>query len=294
MALPHWLHIALIVVCTVNAVSSVAAVTLNGLIMFTIRKSPSLQKPAFVLLFALALNDFMTGFVVQPLFIWRMIERTGTGKLLKSIWVDKMEIVIRLSSITITVLLHTAVSFDRFLALHLKTRYRSIVTIKRSVAVCLLLWIGGTGTTVVGVLIKNGSFTKLFLIFLPISLLLTSTLFIANSRTLARQQKKVCDTCNEQFNSSGNKENQTRLDLARYSKILSSLKYAFGAFVVFYLPIVFVVVANSIFPPRYRGAFLIGKLANTITLTNSAVNPLLYYWKVPGMRLEFKRIFNRF
>ena len=271
MALPHWLHIALIVVCTVNAVSSVAAVTLNGLIMFTIRKSPSLQKPAFVLLFALALNDFMTGFLVQSLFIWRMIERTGTGKLLKSIWVDKMEIVIRLSSITITVLLHTAVSFDRFLALHLKTRYRSIVTIKRSIAVCLLLWIGGTGTAVVGVFNKSGKFTELTLIFVPICLLLTFIVFLANSRKLVKQQKKV-----EELNSSGNKENQTPFDLARFGKILSSLKYAFGAFVVFYLPGVFIAIVNSITPIRFRGAILVGEVSSTITLTNSAVNPLLY------------------
>ena len=292
MVLPNGARFVVVAACVVNAFSCAASVTFNGLAMFIIKKSPSLHKPAFILLFALALTDFITGFLVQPFFVLKMVTILRERIDLRSLWVQKLDAVlgyIRVSSIIITVLHLTAVNFDRFLALHMKTRYRLIVTVKRAMVASVVLWIAGIGMAVVEPVNKS---QKHVMAPLLVCLFLILILFIVNSRKLVRQQNAVATLrSNGQTSSSGNHQEVSGVETARYKAILTSLKYCFGAFLISYLPFLAVNALSSRFNLfSSTSAWVVIPVVVTISLTNSAVNPVLYYWKIPVVRSEIRRL----
>ena len=191
MALPHWVHPVFITLSIVLAMSCVVSTTFNGLTMIVIRKSHSLHKPSFILLFELALIDFITGLIVQPFYIWKLVVLTQTSKDSLNVCVKRVDEFsghVRMASVAITALLLTAVSFDRFLALHLKTNYQVTVSIKRAIAVSVLLWIGGIGVVAIAV----GSKIKQFMVMvLGFCVFVTLAIFIANRRALVKNLQRV-------------------------------------------------------------------------------------------------------
>ena len=61
------------ILVTVNGSLAIFAFLSNLVIIVTVIKTPSLQKPCNILLSNLAFADFLTGVIVQPMFIvWRL------------------------------------------------------------------------------------------------------------------------------------------------------------------------------------------------------------------------------
>jgi hypothetical protein len=121
--------------------TTVTATTLNALILFSIGKTSSLHKPSFVLLANLALIDFLAGAVAEPLvFIANVAALERWSNLFCFCSLGARVVGYWLGSISLYTL--TVISVDRLLAIRLKNRYRSIVTVKRVAAVLLPWWIG--------------------------------------------------------------------------------------------------------------------------------------------------------
>lgn len=59
--------------CVVSIISSLVAVTANGLVLWAIKKTPSLHTPSSALIFVLATSDFAVGAFVQPLVVIKLI-----------------------------------------------------------------------------------------------------------------------------------------------------------------------------------------------------------------------------
>ena len=129
----------LIIKCVVNAVFSLTALVGNGLVLGAIWKTPSLHSPSNILLFGLASSDFGVGLIVQPLYVTLQIIEVVTKEYFTSAWTSyRITQAIFVSSTLLTI---TAVSVDRFLALHLHLKYRAVVTAKRTLIVLFLIWI---------------------------------------------------------------------------------------------------------------------------------------------------------
>ena len=123
--------IALIIaMCVVNILSSFTAATANFLVLWAIKKTPSLHTPSSVLLFGLALSDFATGVFIEPLFTVHHI-----ASLTKHfpVYCISGAIVYPVAYCLVFVSLSaiTAISIDRYLALALHLRYAAIVTVSR-------------------------------------------------------------------------------------------------------------------------------------------------------------------
>ena len=134
---------SLIVNSVFNAFLSYTAIMLNIIIIHALRKTSSLPKPLKTLLLSLAVSDLGVGFLVQPLgvayFVMRLKENTENSLTVKNIY----------SVLTITSNFFgcasffgvTALTADRFLAVHLHLRYQELVTRRHVVTVVTSIWL---------------------------------------------------------------------------------------------------------------------------------------------------------
>jgi len=138
--LPHWIafpandstsFINDVLAASVNALLSVFAFVSNLLVILTVVKTPSLQRPANVLLCSLAATDCLTGVTTQPVFIiWRlMLYRARQSCHLQTELFQARQV---LSTLTLgrSLAILTLISFDRARALSNPLRYRTEVTNK--------------------------------------------------------------------------------------------------------------------------------------------------------------------
>jgi len=120
-----------VLAASLNALLSVFAFVSNLLVILTVVKTPSLQRPANVLLCSLAATDCLTGVTTQPVFIiWRlMIHRARRSCYLQTELHQARQV---LNTLTLgwSFAILTLISFDRARALSNPMRYRTEVTNK--------------------------------------------------------------------------------------------------------------------------------------------------------------------
>ena len=86
-----------------------------------------------IMVCSLALTDFLVGLVVQPLYIGQQLSRKSILLLL--------EASIGYSVCAASFLTITAISLDRFLALHYHLRYFTVVTKSRIICTAAIIWL---------------------------------------------------------------------------------------------------------------------------------------------------------
>ena len=116
-------ELVIIVNCVLNVPLIIISIIGNTLVLAAILRTPSLRSPSIVLLCSLAVSDLLVGLVVQPLYVASL---TGHGSLLQALNV----MVFSLCGASLFAI--TAISVDRFLALHYHMRYPSLVTTHRA------------------------------------------------------------------------------------------------------------------------------------------------------------------
>ena len=105
----------------------------NAVVLAAIFKTPSIRSSSILLLCSLAVSDLFVGTLIQPLYIASLLTR---NKLLDSLWFTVSFAACGISLCTIT-----AISVDRFLALHYHMRYPSLVTKSRTVYSIAIIWL---------------------------------------------------------------------------------------------------------------------------------------------------------
>ena len=123
-----------------NAFLSYTAIMLNGITIYSLKKTSSIPKPLKTLLLSLAVSDLGVGLVGQPLYITRLvIEMEQDVKNHPTFYT--VYVITQLCFSYATFFGVTLLSLDRFLAIHLHLRYRELVTHKRVVAAVISSWV---------------------------------------------------------------------------------------------------------------------------------------------------------
>ena len=286
--LTRWMHYAAqlkttyLSTCVTNGLCSVVAVSGNLVIILAILRNSSLHTPSYVLLCNLAISDLGVGLVAQPLFIaLRVTEAKGLVDIscyLGFAYFSTAGCLVWLSLMTVT-----AISVDRFLAVHLAIKYRSTVTVKKAKFLVVFLWI-------VSILIAMVYVVDMEVYFVVIMTVISSCLLLAScnyftiGRVLRRQQIQIHGRDRQQKVSPFN--------IRRYKKTVTSMMYIYGVFLLCYLPYLFFSLALKLVgrTTTVHSAYLI---TATIVLSNSALNPCLYYWRMSELRLGIKQLLGR-
>ena len=121
--------------CVLNVPLMFTSIAGNALVLFAILSTPSLRSlPSNIFLCSLAITDFLVGLVVQPVYIANRLHHS-TGRTL-AIVEDLMPFF--LSGVSLKTI--TAISVDRFLALHYHVTYANLMTTKRVIFASASLW----------------------------------------------------------------------------------------------------------------------------------------------------------
>ena len=117
----------LITLMVINTFTSITATIGNLLVLITIWRSPNLHSPSNTFLFGLALSDLCVGVVSEPLNVgFHALLFKNSSKIPPCTLVNARTFVSTFLTL-VTMLTVTAMSIDRYLAIHLNLRYEQVV-----------------------------------------------------------------------------------------------------------------------------------------------------------------------
>ena len=276
------IHNQLIFLSVVNIFLSITAFLGNALILVALSKETSLHQPSKLLLRSLATTDLCVGIIVEPFQVTRWIsvvyERWEVCRSTTATFIITNRTLCLVSLLTLT-----AISVDRLLALLLGLRYRQVVTLKRTYVNVFTFWVSSFAGSIIFLwnpLLSSRYSHTVILLCVVTSIYSYTRIFLG----LRHHQTQVQD------NVTGQPNQRTPLNIARYRKTASSALWLQLTLVVCYLP--FIVVAPWVIQEIRSGLssafYLALSFTSTLLYLNSSLNPLLYCWKIREVRQAVK------
>ena len=265
-----------------NAVLCFTALTLNGATIYALRKTPSVPKPLKALLLSLAVSDLGVGILVHPLFIIRLALESRLQAALHTsfptFYSVYMFVTCQLAHASFFGVL--SLSLDRFLAIHLHLRYQELVTYQRVVTAVISVWV------LSGLIPLIWPQIPIHIAYALIAIVIVSCFVVSgvlNSMIYAtvRRHAHQIHSLQVQPTVQENAPNVTNASRLRKSTFMTI--YVYVLFLVCYLPWVcalgFISFSRglAVLKAVYQYTF-------TLVLLNSSLNPLIYCWKLRGVR----------
>ena len=268
-----------------NVLLSITASLGNILILIALQKESSLHPPSKLLFRGLTLTDLLVGIFVQPLLAVQLITIANHQLQLCYTVVSTNDIPARSRS-AVSLCTLTAISVDRLLALLLGLRYRQTVTLRRTRGTVIFIWILNIAVSSLRILSRTIiSWASSALIY---SLLVTSAFcYIKIYLTLRHHEVEMQDNAHQgQANEEG-----IPMNVARYRKTVTSSLWVQVTLIACYLPFGILTALSNPFTLSHN---LATKIAITLILLNSSLNPILYCWKMRGVRQAVKDMVRQF
>ncbi|XP_078343442.1 melanocortin receptor 5-like [Oculina patagonica] len=267
-----------------NIFLSITASLGNALILNSLHKESTLHPSTKLLFRCLAVTDLCVGFISQPLYVtfifaifdirkitWDFLFYIGEGIHVTSIILCGMSI-----------LTSTAISVDRLLALLLGLRYRHVATLRRTRAVIVCFSVISFSCGAVYFWSHSISWIVIYIfgvLCLIISILSYTKIYV----TLRQHQAQVQDHVHRgQPNGGG-----IPLNIARYKKSVSSIAWVQFVLVVCYVPFLVVTILINTTETGLT-LYMVWLVTITLVYLNSSLNPILYCWKIKGVRQAAK------
>ena len=270
----------LTVLLVLNTFLSITAFLGNTLILVALHKESPLHPPSKLLLRSLAITDLFVGIIVEPLnVVYLMSVRSKRWDLCYNVYVAVFIASHILCAVSLLVL--TAISVDRLLALWLGLRYRQVVTLRSvcmTVIVSSVLSIVGTTSYIWSPLL----FSLLFYTGLSFCLSIICFSYMKIFFTLRHYQTQV-NVAQEQ------PRQAIPLNIARYRKAVYSALWVQVALFICYLPFGTIQVLTDQRSFKFSSSFYLAKnFSFAFVFLNSSLNPLIYCWKIKEVRQAVK------
>ena len=255
-----------IINCALNAPLMLISIVGNSLVLAAILRTPSLRSPSIMFLSSLAVSDLLVGFFVQPLYIASGLTRIRH--------LDNLWFVVSFATCGTSLCSITAISVDRFLALHYHMRYPSLVTKSRAIFTLAIMWILILPLSGIYYLNRNVYFLVIVL-GVGVCLLISIVAYIGIFRIVRHQQLQI--HTQQQAVQAATEEVSSLKQLKRSA--LNSFVF-FIVMVIFYAPMS-VAMSLHLITKDWEQAW---SFATTAVFMNSSINPLLYCWRLGKLR----------
>ena len=267
--------------CVLNAVFSLTAFAGNFLVLGTIWTTPTLHNPTNILLLGLSLSDLAVGLLVQPfftvIFIFEVSQESYPG--LSSIFRF-----IQAIFISATILTLTSVSVDRCLALILHLRYVAVVTVKKTLLVLCLIWLASVVYAITFLIDLGLHYTA--------SLFVIALCIVVNTSTCSTIYR-ICRRHRIQIQKQELPNQPEAFDMKRYKKSLITMIVLLILLIICYTPYICMrAVANMIVWPFSPYRTFMMRWSASLVYLNSSINPLVYCWRLPAMRVAMKQFWR--
>ena len=258
---------------------------LNSVTILAIRKTSSLSKTLKTLLLSLAVSDLGVGLLVQPLYIAHLtIELEQNAESSPHVMSEAVVFLACLFSFA-SFFGVTALSADRFLAIHLHLRYQELVTHKCVVGVVTAIWLFSVFLSLVWLWTPMNISYVIFAIIV-VACLITVSLLSYNIYMVIRQhQQHIRALQVQQLAQNGEMANVGRLRKSAVTAIYVNLM-----FVLCYLPNNCILWTIAITGTSNPLLIIIERYIMTLVFLNSSFNPLIYCWKMRDIRHNIMNI----
>lgn len=288
---PENLYIHNLICSVLNCIFMLPGICGNVLVISAVWKTPSLQTPSNGLLLSLATSDLAVGMLAQPSFsVWRISQMVGDIKVHCVAGVMSESFGWLLAGVSLFTI--TAISCERFLAVHLHLRYHDTVTRRGIAKVVLSFWLIWILITVMRFVLINRKILRI--IAVNFLVLTSTTMFIAYImifRLVRRHQMQIQQQCFTRSQANGRNPGNKTIDMVRYKRSTITMLYILGFFLLCYFPFLVVMLVQIAI-----GETLQTKVAYLYTVTsifiNSAVNPLIYCWRMKEIRMAIMKVIN--
>ena len=257
-----------IVNCILNALFMLTSVLENSLVLAAILRTPSLRSSSIIFLCGLATSDLLVGLVVQPVYIAYQVTESAAVYQVLSIMAG--------SGCGVSLLIMTAITVDRFFALHFHMQYPNLVTTHRALYTSVTLWI-------ISFLLSLCSFWKMeayhfaAAVSIAICLLLSSFCYVRIYLIVQKHQLQI----HVQHQAVKNKAGTFNQTVLRSAKSAKNTFIYYIVMILCYTPLFASMAILAISPDRWTLAWT---LADTAAFMNSSINPFLYCWRLREIR----------
>ena len=268
----------------VNTLLAIAASLENLLILMAIWRTSTLHTPSNILLFSLALSDLGVGLLAQPLIVIYTAAKIQ-GFISMACVSGAATAVLSTYLCGVSLLSITAVSIDRYLALYLHLRYRELVTNKRVIALLVCTWL--LAALILFTWLWYPSLISFMVLAVGLGCIVITTFCFCQIYLILRyHHRKIC--LQVRPNSSIKTSNED-LTSKHYKNSVLGMFMVYILLLLFYIPCIcilcVIVVQGMTITNR-----LLYELTRTVVYANSAMNPLLYCWRLRDMREAVTRL----
>ena len=272
---------SLITNAVINSILACMTVIGNILILTSLRKTTRVHTASKALYCSLALSDLGVGVFVQPLFVVRLlVGKEGLIDLCRIM--GTIVNVAGVISVGVSLQTLSVISVDRVLAIRLKMRYKEVATVSRIRAILAICWFFSTSHALT--LFLSPALFSLFQILGIVMCVSVSTIsYVIIFRSLRTLQLQV------QNYGPGDEASTNAFNVKRFKKSVSTALWVYASLLVCYLPFMFSVAARMSL--GFGATFLaIQWFTVSLLYMNSALNPVLYCWKIPEVRESVKEM----
>ena len=270
-----------VLVSIINFVFAFFALFGNAVIVVVIARTKSLHSTSNILLGSLALSDLLLAAVVQPIFIWyKVSELTGQYSCLVHVaFTTSAWICGGVSFLTVT-----AVSVERYFALFMALRYKTIISVRRTIIICVSIWIICVILVVARFLgLANQVFYIISCVVISICIVMISLIYVKVYRLVRRHQKHIKNTDMVLRNIEGRQ--------AYERKMATTAGWIIGVFLICYTPtlIMNLLYVTLEFNLTMKAAY---NWTTTLIFINACLNPFIYSMKNQDLRIAVWKLFE--
>ena len=273
---------SVIINSVLNALLIPICITGNVLVLAAVWRNPSLRTPSIILLCSLAVSDLLVGFLALPLDI--AVALTPLSQVSSYSRLSQARLVLTIQLCCVSLDTMTAISVDRYLALHYHMRYPNMMTSRRATCVAATFWCKNFILSLL-IIWKKTAILLVALVFVALCLFISSITYNAIYRIVRHHQHQM--HAQQQAVQSMNAEQNLKIQAKK--RAANTFIY-YICLVLCYFPeavsFLIWVTCKEHWNIRWR-------FADTILFINSAINPFLYFWRNREVREEVLKIVRK-
>ena len=278
----HTHETIVLVDCVLNAPLMLLSIAGNVLVLVVLSKTSYVHSTSIVMLASLAFSDLLVGLLAQPLFIADELKSLTT----------RDPILYRLSAMIgflvggASLGTITAISVDRFMSLHYHMRYAIIVTNTRVKYTVGSIWLA-IFLSLICYHWNKYIFHLLGGIFSAVCIIISTISYVKIYQIVRYYQSQI----HSQHHTVENTKFESKMRLAR---LMQSAMNTFVFYRIFYICMILC------YFPHFVLLIIFGTLhtewrpewtfSTTAVFLNSSINPILYCWRLRGLRKEILEI----
>ena len=261
-----------------NAPLMLISILGNAVVLAAIIRTPSIRSTSMIMLCSLAVSDLLVGFVAQPFFI--------ASELTTSRYIESISEIMEFVLCGVSLCTMTAISVDRFMALHYPMRYQTAVLAKPRVIHASITTIWVSNILFSGLYFWHWN-TYFGVVAVGICLCISiSTFSYIKIYSIVRQHQVQIQA---QHWAVQNSTSGTNFNMARMKRSAVNTFIFYIAMILCYFPIIISLCISSI---SYKNWTKHWHLAETVVFLNSSINPILYCWRLGELRSAVVKTLN--